>query len=59
MTNQDYNKFFDTMNEKRESLNNEDWLNIAKYVYKAMKDKGWSRIEVVEAAPELLGFLLE
>ena len=47
------------MNEKRESLSNEDWLNIAKYVYKAMKDKGWSRIEVVEAAPELLGFLLE
>ena len=47
------------MNEKRESLNNEDWLNIAKYVYKAMKNKGWSRIEVVEAAPELLGFLLE
>ena len=47
------------MNEKRESLNNEDWLNIAKYVYQAMKDKGWSRAEVVEAAPELLGFLLE
>lgn len=59
MTNQDYNKFFDTMNEKRESLNNEDWLNIAKYVYQVMKDKGWSRAEVVEAAPELLGFLLE
>lgn len=59
MTNQDYNKFFETMNEKRESLSNEDWLNIAKYVYQAMKDKGWSRGEVVEAAPELLGFLLE
>ena len=59
MTNQDYNEFFETMNEKRESLSNEDWLNIAKYVYKAMKDKGWSLVEVVEAAPELLGFLLE
>lgn len=59
MTNQDYNKFFAVMNEKRESLSNEDWLNIAKYVYRAMKDKGWSRIEVVETAPELLGFLLE
>lgn len=47
------------MNGKRESLSDEDWLNIAKYVYRVMRDNGWSRTEVVEAAPELLGFLLE
>ena len=37
------------MNKKRKFLNNNDRMNIAKYMYRAMKGKEWFRYEVVEA----------